>query len=1090
MMADGGPDQLVVIGASAGGIEALSTVLSMLPTDFPAPIVLAQHLDPRRQSHLAEVLARQSTLPVRTVEASEPLESGVVYVVPSNRHVEITDHTVSVAADAPGRPKPSIDLLLTSAAGAFGDRAIAVVLTGTGSDGAYGAQVVRQSGGMVIVQNPATARFGAMPGSLPPAAVDVVAELENIGPLLNDLVTGVYLPKEARDERVLRLFLDQLRQRTGIDFSAYKRPTILRRLQRRLAAVGTTDLRAYVRYTEAHPEERQRLVANFLIKVTTFMRDPDLFGHLRTKVLPRLIDEARERGNELRVWSAGCATGEEAYSLAMLVTDVLGDELAAFRVRIFATDLDEGAVQVARRGIYRPAAMANLPPHMVERYLERVDDHFEVAKPIRAMLVFGQHDLAQRAPFPRIDLALCRNVLIYFTPDLQRRALQLFAFALREGGCLVLGKSESTTALGDFFVVEDLHLKVYRRQGGSAQVATGRMLEGLPRLPPRAATSGRSPAAEPGESPALEQPPRVDPSDRLFYGLPVGVVLVDRRYDVLHINPAARRLMGIPRRAVGEDLVHLSQHLPQRELAAAIDSALRGETTSLDDVQVEDAVSGVPRVLRITCAPHPADAPDKRIEAAQIVVVDRTEDVRGQREGADDRNRALAENERLRARVAQLEQASRELASANEELIAANADLTQTRDAFVIGNEEAQAALEEVETLNEEQQATNEELETLNEELQATIEELNTTNEDLASRDAESRRMAATLADERGRLAAVLAGMSDAVAVVDREGTIVRTNAAFDRLAGPLSAEAAQAEDGRPLGPDELPTRRAARGEAFTMQFTLTAAGGERGWFEASGQPLAGSDPEIGVVVIRDITERSLRRLQEEFVALVTHELRTPLTVIRAYLQQLMRVLPELDDPHSARRLAGVAAEQTSRLTLLVRDLQDVARLRSGEFRVVPEPIDLRPVVGTAVDTARAVAPARTIEFDGGAEPVVTRADGGRIQQVVLNLLTNALQHAPDSARIDVRLRRAEDSAELQVQDFGPGIAPEDLPHLFERFYRSAVSQSGGMGLGLSITRAIVTAHGGSIDVNSTQGRGTTVTVRLPLTSRATEDES
>jgi two-component system CheB/CheR fusion protein len=943
---------------------------------------------------------------------------------------------------------------------------------------------------MVIVQNPATARFGGMPGSLPPSAVDVVAELESIGPLLGDLVTGAYMPTEARDERVLRLFLDQLRQRTGIDFSAYKRPTILRRLQRRMAAVGIADLRAYVRYTEAHPEERQRLVANFLIKVTTFMRDPDLFEHLRAQVLPRLVDEARERGNELRIWSAGCATGEEAYSLAMLVADVLGDEMAAFRVRIFATDLDEGAVQAARRGVYRPAATVNLPRHMVERYLERVDDHFEVTKPIRAMLVFGQHDLAQRAPFPRIDLAMCRNVLIYFTPDLQRRALQLFAFALREGGWLVLGKSEATTALGDVFVVEDPRLKVYRRQGGSSQAATGRILEGLPRLPPRPASAGQGAPAEPGDDPSPERPPRVDPSDRLFYGLPVGVVLVDRRYDVLHINPAARRLLGIPRPAVGEDIVHLSRHLPQRELAAAIDAALRGETTSLDDVEVEDALSGVPRTLRVTCAPHPADAPDKRIEAAQVVVVDRTDDVRRRRDGADERERVLAENERLRARVHQLEQVSHELSSANEELIATNAELTRARDAFVIGNEEAQAALEEVETLNEEQQATNEELETLNEELQATIEELNTTNEDLAARDAESRRMAATLTDERARLAAVLAGMSDAVAVVDREGTLVRTNAAYDRLATTLSAEAARAEDGRLLGPDEMPGRRAARGEAFSMQFTLTAAEGGRRWFEANGQPLASSDPEVGVVVIRDITERSLRRLQEEFVALVTHELRTPLAVVQAHLQLLVRTLPASDDRLAPRQLAGIAAEHARRLTALVQDLQDVARLQSGQFRVVPEPVDLRPVVGTAVDAARAVAPERAIEFDANAEPVVASADPGRIQQVVLNLLTNALQHAPDSPRVDVRLRRAEDSAEVQVQDRGPGIAPEHLPHLFERFYRAEASEVGGLGLGLWITRAIVTAHGGTIEVSSTQGRGTTVTVRLPLVAHPAEGSS
>ena len=208
-------------------------------------------------------------------------------------------------------------------------------------------------------------------------------------------------------------------------------------------------------------------MSSFLIKVTGFFRDPDLYRAIRERVLPELLADARARGHELRLWSAGCATGEEAYSLAILVAEALGDELERFAVRVFATDLDAEAVAFARRGVYPAAALADVPPDLLERYFTEHDGEYTVRKRVRALTVFGQHDLGQRAPFPRIDLALCRNVLIYFTPDLQRRALQLFAFALREGGYLALGKAETTTPLAEFFVVADARLKLYRRQGGS-----------------------------------------------------------------------------------------------------------------------------------------------------------------------------------------------------------------------------------------------------------------------------------------------------------------------------------------------------------------------------------------------------------------------------------------------------------------------------------------------------------------------------------------------------------------------------------------------------------------------------------------------
>lgn len=422
-----GKSQLVAVGCSAGGIEALTALLSTLRTPFPAPIVIAQHLDPKRPSHLDEVLSRRSTLPVRMVEDHEHLEPGVVYVVPSGRNVTITDHEIKTAGAETERPRPSVDVLFTSAADAYGENLIAVILTGTGTDGSAGARHVKKCGGTVVIENPETASFPGMPESLSPTSVDVVADLDRIGALLHDLLTGVYVePQPDEDKRLLGL-LDLVRERSGIDFKRYKQATIVRRLRRRIVATDSETMEGYSRYLEAHPEELQRLINSFLIKVTEFMRDPDLFAHLRATILPELVAHARNENRSLRIWSAGCATGEEAYSLAILVSEILGDELENFNVRIFSTDVDSEAISFARRGVYSPSAVDDLPPELVQKYFVAVDGNYQIKKRIRNLTVFGEHDLGQRAPFPNIDLVVCRNVLIYFTSELQRRSSSIAA---------------------------------------------------------------------------------------------------------------------------------------------------------------------------------------------------------------------------------------------------------------------------------------------------------------------------------------------------------------------------------------------------------------------------------------------------------------------------------------------------------------------------------------------------------------------------------------------------------------------------------------------------------------------------------------
>ncbi|HEX5241234.1 MAG TPA: CheR family methyltransferase, partial [Candidatus Limnocylindrales bacterium] len=697
---------LVVMGSSAGGLDALGEVLGRLPTKFPSPIIVAQHLDPSKPSHLAEILSRRTSLPVVAVDQTTELEVGHVYVVPPDRQLHLADGHVVPSADGSHRPAPSIDLVLSSAADAYGEGLVAVILSGLGSDGAAGARDVKARGGTVVIQNPETAAHGSMPQAIPPSVVDIVADAEAIGPLLIDLLSAAPRLKKADEERRLRRFIDQVRERTGIDFASYKQGTIVRRLQRRMVATNSAGLRDYVAYAGNHPEEYQRLASSFLIKVTDFFRDADLFDQLRDDLIPRLIAESHQRENEIRVWSAGCATGEEAYSLAMLLADALGDELNQYNVRIFATDVDLDAVAFARRGVYSSAMLEGVPDQVRDRHFTNIGDgQWEIKKRIRALTVFGQHDLGHRAPFPRVDLALCRNVLIYFTSELQKRALQLFAFALRDGGYLVLGKAESVTPLSHYFVLENARVKIYRRHGERVLIPPSRIRDTAPLLPVKPPIIRRTSVREDRAGRELTTSGQADPAERLVLRLPIGIVVADRSYDIQSINATARRLLSIHGPAIGDDVVHLVGGELGNAIKASIDLVHRDETPEPIVRQRSYVVGEEQETRSIEISASAArGGDDQQSDSIVLVIQDVTPWTRRQA----DLEAALTgigdERTRLTDQVRGLAQTNTELVRANQELTTANAELRSANEELLVANEEVQAATEEVETLNEELQ--------------------------------------------------------------------------------------------------------------------------------------------------------------------------------------------------------------------------------------------------------------------------------------------------------------------------------------------------------------------------------------------------
>lgn len=780
-------EDLVVVGSSAGGVGALSTLVSTLNNSFPAPIVIAQHLDPQRPSQLGSILERRTTLPIVVVSEDGPtkLEGGKIYVVPANRHVRIVDGHVHLEGDHNERPKPSVDKLLSSAAQSYGEHLIAVILTGSGSDGAAGAVDVKNNGGLVIIQNPQTAAYPSMPLSLPPTAVDHVVEIEQIGPLISDILKGVTLPQPSeKPDDPVRDLLSQVSSHTNIDFRNYKSSTIMRRIGRRMAVTHNGSIRDYADYLRTHPDEVKELVKAFLIKVTGFFRDAEAFEFLRESVVPLLIERAKVNGRTLRLWSAGCATGEEAYSLALLLADQLGQDFAEWNIKIFATDLAADAISFARRGLYPENVLQDLPDEYRQRYFERIDHGFRISKALRQVVIFGQQDISRGVPFPRIDLVTCRNLLIYLKPDLQQVVLDLFAYSLHQShGYLFLGKAETARPTKATFELVNKKWKIYRCLGGSTAFplhegsvqpgSTNNTWRELRRRPITPAIPGSHDLVQ--VELEVTQLRRINETMLRFTN--VAVVIIDRQYRILTINAAARRLLGVRDVGYDQDFLHTVRGMPYQEVRRAIDTCFREHATiNLQELELDQSSEGSGRYMSFTVMLMQSEmgAP----ELAVITAMDMTEQVQikkrleaVQREHAELVGELSAANKRFGTMNKELQDANEELQAANEELM-----LTQ---------EELQATNEEFEATNEELQATNEELETNNEELQATNEELQTTNDELTARTAELQELTKQHRMEQLQLASVIERFPHYIMVLNAEDlTVQSVNPTYKQLLG------------------------------------------------------------------------------------------------------------------------------------------------------------------------------------------------------------------------------------------------------------------------------------------------------------------
>jgi two-component system CheB/CheR fusion protein len=1182
------PSFIVGIGASAGGLEALEHFFDAVPTDSGMAYVLVQHLSPDFRSLMDELLARHTELPIRLVEDGMVVLAGHVYLIPPKKEMIISGGRLLLSERDRQQHELSlpIDVFFRSLAQDCGRRAIAVVLSGGGSDGSRGIRAVHEAGGLVVVQDTESAQFDGMPKTARDAGVaDWVLPPGEMPRILAEHARRHAAPAPARSVdgggHGLGAVYQMLQKEFGIDFTHYKPSTVTRRIERRLMLARAEHLEAYVERLRTGREELDVLYRDLLIGVTRFFRNEEAFAILGDKVLPELLSRL-PKGVPLRAWVAGCATGEEVYTLAILL-DELSTKFGARPVQIFATDVHRGSIEHASRGIYDDAAVANVSPERLERYFSRRARGYEVISDLRRMVVFAPHNVIRDPPFTRVDLITCRNLLIYLQPAAQQKALGLFHFALNRGGVVFLGPSESPGPLINDFEPVDRHWRMYRKYSSARIDVDARLQPGA--APPRLAAIA-PPVTGSGSRYSISQLLGTYDTVLAKY-MPPGLLVSDRG-ELVHAFSGASRFLRMRDGRQGLDVLDVVHPELRTVLLGALQKGIKDPTPLvLKGVHVapdDDTLYNV-SVERVA-------GPSGSGVNSVLVTFESTKTVAARVAGA----REIDLGDVSRERVAGLEQ---ELLHSKENLQAAIEELQTSNEELQASNEELLASNEELQSTNEELQSVNEELYTVNAEYQRKIAELTELTNDMdnllaatdvgtifldkklqirkfTARVAESfkllpqdvgrsletfrhdlgypgliddiRRVVQTgerverevregdgrasflrvlpyrakgavegavltlidmsvlkaaedaLFHERYLLNSLLFSIPDAIYFKDVRGKFIRANHA---MAGRLGLSDPREAVGKT--PLELPNQSSALALHQEDQAVLRSGAaqhyrlenyqrpdGSIEWDMVTRLPLRDrSEVIVGIIgVFRDVTEqkRVEQKIQEgvrrrdQFLAMLSHELRNPLgAVVTA------TALLKADEGHERVRLLAILDRQTRQMARLLDDLLEVNRVTENKIELRKAVLDLRAVASDAAESVRSTMGARGIEFilEIGGEPVWVDGDAARLQQIQANLLSNAAKYTPRGGHVRFGLRRDGDQAVIRVVDDGAGIGKEMLETVFDLFVqaeRTLERAQGGIGVGLTLVRALVSMHGGAVVASSEgEGKGSEFTVRLPL---------
>jgi two-component system CheB/CheR fusion protein len=1071
--AAGDPTLVVGVGASAGGLQACRHLVAALGDGSGMSFILVQHLDPTHESMLVDLLADATPMTVLQATDRMPLQAGHVYVIPPGMALSVADGALHLSPpQARHGARLPFDFLLRSLAETYGPLAACVILSGTGADGSQGLRAIKAAHGLVIAQDPSEAAYDGMPRSaILTQAVDHVLPIAQIPQVL--IQYQQHLDQRAAPDPAkpapapsFRSIIDLLRQKTAHDFTLYKQGTLQRRIERRMGMAGlqTSEIGRYIEMLHDSRPEMDALANDLLINVTSFFRDVRVFDYLASHVIPDLL-RAHSSQNPVRMWVAGCSTGEETYSLAMLFSEAIAAERLHVKLQVFASDVDPDAVASAREGAYPETIAADVSAERLERFFVKEEGGFRIRPELRSCVVFTVQDLLTDPPFSRIDLVSCRNVLIYLRPDAQAKVMSAFHFALNLHGILLLGTSETVAGPAGRFEVISKAERVYRH------IARSRPGE-LDFL--TTSGDGMRLVARAGVAPPLaRQTALAERCRRLVMECyaPAAILINRRNECVFSLGPTDRYLRVVQGHATHDLLSMVRQSLRPR-LRALIDQA-NHENAPVSVAGGRIMHQGEPRWFSITA--HPMRGEPNGEDMLLICFVDeiKRETVAASSNASPSEARRVAELEReLEATRADLQDALRTIETVGEEQNTINEEALSA-------NEEYQTTNEELLTSKEELQSLNEELTALNAQLQETLERQRTTSNDLQN-ILYSTDIATLFLDINLDIRFFTPSTRAIFSVIPSD--IGRPLADLHSLA----ADTTLLSDARTILQTSQPIER-----------EIEVAGADTAsWYVRRLSPYRTSDNRIEGVVITfmNVTERkravtALQAAQIEseqanlaksrFLAAASHDLRQPLQT----LVLLQGLLAKKVEGVAAQRLVALLDPTLGAMSGMLNTLLDINQIDAGTVQAELSTFAIDDLLLRLRDEFSYLAQAQEIGLRLVRSGLFVHSDPRLLEQMLRNLLANALKYTTQG-RVLLGCRRGRGMVRVQIWDTGIGIPQDQLTTIFDEYHQvsnAARDRNRGLGLGLSIVQRLGRLLGHQVHVASQVGRGSVFTIEIRL---------
>ncbi|MDX2072717.1 MAG: CheR family methyltransferase [Haliscomenobacter sp.] len=1107
------PFPIVAIGASAGGLEAITSLLHNLSPTTGMAFIYVQHLSPDHKSLLTPILSKTTSMTVQDIEDMDKMLPDHVYVMPYNKDITVTDGHIKLIPRPQNKTSNlSIDVLFSSLAETHKENVVGVVLSGSASDGTRGLKEIKLAGGITFAQDD-SAKFGSMPQSaIAEGIVDFILSPQEMARELNWMSKHPLLKrtsvKSAPEDTIensnpdLKRILQLIHKATSVDFSHYKMSTIKRRMLRRMLIHKIATLPQYAELLAQKPVEVDLLYQDLLINVTDFFRDIEAFQFLESTLLPRLFSN-KKPGETLRIWVAACATGEEVYSLAMLLFELHNRQNYHITFQIFASDLSAQAINIARLGEYSQHQLTHVSPQRLQQFFTKSKDKYRITKNLRDVCVFAEHNILSDPSFSRMDFISCRNLLIYLDASAQKKVISTFHYALNEDGCLMLGKSETIGTSTQLFSELNKKSKIYLRKKNKSSYR-------IPELNPRILL----PSPLDQDKTTTTMPKKTSTTkgdlssafDAVLLGQYVPAsVIINHDLDILQFRGATSTYLQHGSGKASFNILKMSHPEITFELRNAIHEVIKTEQL-VHKAGIEmnrDVPNNSVHILNIEVAPLKVEG-----EEPLLVVVFRGQQIELSDSSAESEEKNTIAKDR---RIKKLE----------EELAATRAYMNAITQEHEAANEELQSANEEIISSNEELQSLNEELETSKEEIESTNEELTTSNHELYARIQQIEELYTYYET-------ILATVHEPMLVLDKNIRIKSANKAFcttfqlneEEIIGVLLFKLSNSQWNIPalreLLEDTVPKNN--RFQDFEVDLDFAVVGHKTLLLNAHQIEQVSKNEELIVLTMVDITE--VRRLaielqgkqkkvldelieakviaeqktqvaedavksKQQFLSNMSHEIRTPMNAIIGFTSVLMKTkLSETQKVYvNAIKVSGES------LIVLINDILDLAKVDAGKMAIEHIPFRLFSSVSDMLHLFETKMQEKNLilikEYDTSI-PEVLVGDPVRLRQIILNLISNAVNFTEEGT-ITVQVRKLEEDdenvkIEFVVSDTGIGIPANKLKQIFDAFEQVASETTrlyGGTGLGLAIVKQLVKLQGGTVEVKSKVGKGSTFSFNL-----------